>query len=1188
MKKKNHYCPQLKKNRPLALGVMALLAVLTFFQASNAATNYFRFYATTAASGTGPDNPATDASVGVVSISGTALHANDVVVFDGVVVGNASLASDQWGSVNLDQGGFDGLTGAILGVKAETVAGSGNSSGLFPANTSFGDPGATTNHVVIQLTATEGDTTNMNYLAEVDPGFTDTYYPISGTGLTFPNNTIALTFGANNAAEKFYDNSGFFAAAQPTPTNAAVALGQTITLKGNYEGSPAIPLAVQWFKNGTLIPGATSLTYTTPALSSGDNGDQFTYMLTNLNNRAITATSAATTISVRSTPGIVTFNFPTTTTTAGLGAVTDPGVSISGSSLLAGDTVVFDGIVVANGAQANDAWNSINIDGSGYGNYTQAQLGLLDRQGAAEPSQLVINKVQTVNPTPGGAMTSRARIELYPSANGSTTNMGWKVEIDQNLTGTFLPAVTGTNLTFPNNTLALTFGSSGASCIITQDPQSPVSIFTGPTPTFQAVAVGAPISVGVTVLGWSPAFQWRKDGAPIPNATNETYTLASASPSDNGDQFTVVVSNTLNSANVVTSTVATVAVVIPNNYTWYPRADDTTWDTVTANWTTNGGVSQTTFASGNNVTFDSLGYNLGGNVVTVTNTVNPNAVTVNAINSDTYQFTGAGSVSGETLSVNSSDRSGSLALETAASFAAATIGAGATMYVGFNGTDGTFDANNITNNGVIDSQDAGTLTISGAITGSGFIDMDGSGITILSATNSDCAIGTINSGALVIASTPAPGVITNNAALEPSSSASVLAIPNAITGTGYLWFTGFQTSIITGVSSYTGANNLQWSKVVVDNPQALGDTTYGYSTVGGADNLSSLCLSNNITWIQPLELDPRLALGEEATIPQLANWSGTNTVVSPLTFGTGQGGSEINVEATEGLLTINSVLDNSAGNNPNDLNLQGAASGIWNGALMDSTEPLNVLQRGSGVWTLAGQNTYSGTTTVSDGTLFINGLIGPGAVTVMSGATLGGIGGTITGPVTVNSGGTLSTYGGGTNILTINNSLTLGSGSFTSVEISKAAGTNDQIVGAITLAYGGTLEVSNLSGTLANGDTFQLFVASAYTGAFAAISPVIPGPGLLWTTNALGTTGTLGVVTGTSVNTTPTNITATVVSGTTLSLSWPSDHTGWTLQMNTNLSTTNWITVAGSTSTNQVSVTIQKSSPSVFYRLVYP
>lgn len=83
----------------------------------------------------------------------------------------------------------------------------------------------------------------------------------------------------------------------------------------------------------------------------------------------------------------------------------------------------------------------------------------------------------------------------------------------------------------------------------------------------------------------------------------------------------------------------------------------------------------------------------------------------------------------------------------------------------------------------------------------------------------------------------------------------------------------------------------------------------------------------------------------------------------------------------------------------------------------------------------------------------------------------------------------------------------------------------------------------------------------------------------------------LTAVAGISVNTTPTNITRSV-SGNNLTLSWPSDHTGWRLQTQTNsVSTglrTNWVDVAGSTSTNQVTIPMSRANGSVFYRMVYP
>jgi CYTH domain-containing protein len=67
------------------------------------------------------------------------------------------------------------------------------------------------------------------------------------------------------------------------------------------------------------------------------------------------------------------------------------------------------------------------------------------------------------------------------------------------------------------------------------------------------------------------------------------------------------------------------------------------------------------------------------------------------------------------------------------------------------------------------------------------------------------------------------------------------------------------------------------------------------------------------------------------------------------------------------------------------------------------------------------------------------------------------------------------------------------------------------------------------------------------------------------------------------------------VSGNQLYLSWPASHTGWRLEVQTNnliqgvsVNPNDWTTVAGSTATNQTTITIESAQPAEFYRLVYP
>jgi hypothetical protein len=77
--------------------------------------------------------------------------------------------------------------------------------------------------------------------------------------------------------------------------------------------------------------------------------------------------------------------------------------------------------------------------------------------------------------------------------------------------------------------------------------------------------------------------------------------------------------------------------------------------------------------------------------------------------------------------------------------------------------------------------------------------------------------------------------------------------------------------------------------------------------------------------------------------------------------------------------------------------------------------------------------------------------------------------------------------------------------------LNKTALTNDQLNVSGTLNYGGTLVLTNLSGTLAAGDSFTLFSAANYSGSFASLNLPPLGVGLAWNTNGL-TNGILSIV----------------------------------------------------------------------------
>ena len=154
-----------------------------------------------------------------------------------------------------------------------------------------------------------------------------------------------------------------------------------------------------------------------------------------------------------------------------------------------------------------------------------------------------------------------------------------------------------------------------------------------------------------------------------------------------------------------------------------------------------------------------------------------------------------------------------------------------------------------------------------------------------------------------------------------------------------------------------------------------------------------------------------------------------------------------------------------------------------------------------------------------------------------------------------------------------------------SVKVDKLHSTHD-LVTASSITYGGTLYATNLEGTIGLSDTFQVFSTSGSISSNFSNVIGSPGAGLVWTFTPA--TGILGVTNAVTMANNPTNILFTLANGN-LTLFWPADHKGWTLQAQTNSLSNglgnNWSVVAGSTGVTNVTFTINPANGTVFYRL---
>jgi fibronectin-binding autotransporter adhesin len=142
----------------------------------------------------------------------------------------------------------------------------------------------------------------------------------------------------------------------------------------------------------------------------------------------------------------------------------------------------------------------------------------------------------------------------------------------------------------------------------------------------------------------------------------------------------------------------------------------------------------------------------------------------------------------------------------------------------------------------------------------------------------------------------------------------------------------------------------------------------------------------------------------------------------------------------------------------------------------------NLEQRGTGVTTLTAANSYSGATTVTAGTLLINGShSGTGLVTVGLGATLGGSGSLA---AAVNVSGQLSPGSSIESLATGN--LTLGATSTLNYEFDSGAGLGDLIAvsGNLQIDSGAVLTLTDLAAGALAGDTKLTLIS--YTGDWAS------------------------------------------------------------------------------------------------------
>ena len=434
--------------------------------------------------------------------------------------------------------------------------------------------------------------------------------------------------------------------------------------------------------------------------------------------------------------------------------------------------------------------------------------------------------------------------------------------------------------------------------------------------------------------------------------------------------------------------------------------------------TLSGGITGNTF--GLNLTGTGNGIE-SGVIATRTGTVTKSGTGTWTL-SGANTFRGAATVNSGTLSVNTLAVAGTnSSLGTGSSTPAISIGSTGTLrYTGTGHT--TSRAIILTGSGgSLDASGSGTMSLSGGVTGNTFglnligtgtgiesgviatttgtVTKNGTGIWILSGVNIYTGLTTVNAGTLrngVTNALATGDVIVNDGGtydLNGSSDAiGALTVNSGMlggivtTGTGTLTLRG-------NVSSTGGASNAS-----ISGNLALGNNRT-FTVINPADGLTvsavisgsgfgitkagngTLTLSGNNTFNGAVTINSGILAANTLAVAGTNSSLGTGSSTSAISIGatgtirytgtghstsraivlTGSGGS---LDASgSGTMTLSGgVTGNTFG-----MNLTGTGAGIESGVIATTTG--TVTKSGTGTWTLVGENTYTGTTTIIAGIL---------------------------------------------------------------------------------------------------------------------------------------------------------------------------------------------------------------------------
>jgi hypothetical protein len=380
---------------------------------------------------------------------------------------------------------------------------------------------------------------------------------------------------------------------QPTSVSVAINNPAVFSVVATAQGgNPTPALQYQWQMNGTNISGATNSSYTVSSASSADNGESFDAVLSAAGASSVTSSNAILTVVTNVTIADWRLNEANPTADS----------SGNGNDLaFYGDTVTFTSDVATN---APGATNSATFDGASYlqtagtlnlSLYNAITIELFARynpvyglemfysqnnpnyvtgafyfdvgESSLDPSELKTSQrtpegfVVDQSPGPsddswhhfaltiddtGKNQVTKIYIDGYETDNGGIAAAGTQSFINDYFTIGAYPPSYNFNYNGELGEMRISSGILSPSQFLIGVQPSVITINQQPKNVAALAGSPAAFSVLASVQGANPnlalSYQWKMNGINISGATNGSYTLPSASLTNNGALVDVVVS----------------------------------------------------------------------------------------------------------------------------------------------------------------------------------------------------------------------------------------------------------------------------------------------------------------------------------------------------------------------------------------------------------------------------------------------------------------------------------------------------------------------------------------------------------------------------------------------------------------------------------------------------------------------